>query len=597
MNMTMTAWARRLSERQSGEAFDRPAFYLYDYNNRDEITSTAAFDGSDPNDQTRPMPEQTRFYQYDAIGNRQKILEGAEQSGYSLNSLNQYTQVSGDTPAVMTYDANGNLTTINNDTTDSRYSYNAENRLVGYEPIKPRKNDTRVTFTYDYMGRRAEKKTFTFSNNNWKPAKHTYFIYDGWNLLAEIDLNAKKETNYVWGLDRGGSLHGPAGGVGGLLARIDKGQQVTHYTYDNRGNASQLISSDGTIISTYQYDPYGNLLPGSSPNVDPNPFRFSTKYHDSDLNLYNYGYRHYSPTTGRWLTRDPIGELGGKNLYTFANNSINNIDSNGLYVYDIHYIAVFATLIAAGQSTQDAWEIAYYSSYPDMDKRYDAISNAIPAFFGSEDGIKYQEYLHSLNGKSLDEIEILRKCTTCLIKNDQESTMSITMNDHQVDGILLHLLGDTYGHLELEYIWENDEIVDYGAGDKTYSGGLGHLFDITFPDMVAYRPELANEFLWSVFQLFGAEYSLDMNIIKASIKNLALPKFPTANSVFDIMHQELLLRNKFGDDLSPDFLNFNPNTNDVLDSSVKEKFGVKEIQPSEMGNLLDIVIRCSEGKK
>ncbi len=207
--------------------------------------------------------------------------------------------------------------------------------------------------------------------------RHIYFMYDGWNLLAEIDLNSKEETHYVWGLDLGGRIHGPAGGVGGLLTRIDKDQKIAHYTYDNRGNVSQLINSDGTIISTYQYDPYGNLLTDSSPDTDQNPFKFSTKYHDSDLNLYNYGYRHYSPTTGRWLTRDPISNLGGTNLYTFANNSINNIDSNGLYVYDIHYVAVFATLRAAGQSAQDAWEIAYYSSYPDMDKRYDAASNLL----------------------------------------------------------------------------------------------------------------------------------------------------------------------------------------------------------------------------
>ena len=37
-----------------------------------------------------------------------------------------------------------------------------------------------------------------------------------------------------------------------------------------------------------------------------------------------YNYRDYNPTDGRWLTRDPIGEQGGRNLYRFAgNNSLN----------------------------------------------------------------------------------------------------------------------------------------------------------------------------------------------------------------------------------------------------------------------------------
>ncbi len=52
-----------------------------------------------------------------------------------------------------------------------------------------------------------------------------------------------------------------------------------------------------------------------------NPFRFSTKYCDDETGHYYYGYRYYSPTQGRWLSRDPIGEYGGLNLYAFVNNN------------------------------------------------------------------------------------------------------------------------------------------------------------------------------------------------------------------------------------------------------------------------------------
>jgi RHS repeat-associated protein len=34
-----------------------------------------------------------------------------------------------------------------------------------------------------------------------------------------------------------------------------------------------------------------------------------------------YGFRHYDPVTGRWPSRDPIGERGGYNLYGFVFNS------------------------------------------------------------------------------------------------------------------------------------------------------------------------------------------------------------------------------------------------------------------------------------
>lgn len=35
---------------------------------------------------------------------------------------------------------------------------------------------------------------------------------------------------------------------------------------------------------------------------------------------HDYGYRYYDPVTGRWPSRDPIGEQGGVNLYGFVGN-------------------------------------------------------------------------------------------------------------------------------------------------------------------------------------------------------------------------------------------------------------------------------------
>jgi RHS repeat-associated protein len=47
---------------------------------------------------------------------------------------------------------------------------------------------------------------------------------------------------------------------------------------------------------------------------------------------YYYGYRYYSPSLGRWLSRDPIGEIRGMNLFRFVRNSpLIFIDKLGLY--------------------------------------------------------------------------------------------------------------------------------------------------------------------------------------------------------------------------------------------------------------------------
>jgi hypothetical protein len=47
--------------------------------------------------------------------------------------------------------------------------------------------------------------------------------------------------------------------------------------------------------------------------------------------LIYYGYRYYDPVTGRWPSRDPIGENGGVNLYGFVgNDGVNRWDILGL---------------------------------------------------------------------------------------------------------------------------------------------------------------------------------------------------------------------------------------------------------------------------
>ena len=58
----------------------------------------------------------------------------------------------------------------------------------------------------------------------------------------------------------------------------------------------------------------------------------STKYLDDSTGWYYYGFRYYSPELGRWLSRDPIGEKGGPNVYGFAGNSpANAFDLYGLW--------------------------------------------------------------------------------------------------------------------------------------------------------------------------------------------------------------------------------------------------------------------------
>ena len=62
-----------------------------------------------------------------------------------------------------------------------------------------------------------------------------------------------------------------------------------------------------------------------------NPFRFATKYADTETGLVQYNTRYYSPGMGRFVNRDPLGEQGGHNLYAYVrNNAINRWDYLGM---------------------------------------------------------------------------------------------------------------------------------------------------------------------------------------------------------------------------------------------------------------------------
>ncbi len=242
----------------------------------------------------------------------------SESTGYVPNQLNQYDQKMSMTKPESTdfiYDDDGNLVStnemINGDMKNTIYIYDAENRLKSIEPEIPEEGDQKLFFEYDYMGRRVIKDVSTFESGSYQPGTHSNYVYDGWNLIEEIiyDDQGMKSRYYVWGMDLSQSIQG-AGGIGGLLATID-GSSTYYYQYDANGNVGQLVNgSDGSIAAHYEYDPFGNLNYSTGAYAEDNPFRFSTKFFDTETELYYYGHRYYSNTLGRWLNRDPIGEEG-----------------------------------------------------------------------------------------------------------------------------------------------------------------------------------------------------------------------------------------------------------------------------------------------
>jgi RHS repeat-associated protein len=87
----------------------------------------------------------------------------------------------------------------------------------------------------------------------------------------------------------------------------------------------------GATPTQHEYGPFDEVIRATGPLAKANTFRFSTKYQDDETDMVYYGYRYYNASTGRWLSRDLIAERGGKNLYSFVNNSsLNQVDRFGL---------------------------------------------------------------------------------------------------------------------------------------------------------------------------------------------------------------------------------------------------------------------------
>jgi len=234
------------------------------------------------------------------------------------------------------YDFDGNLVA------DARWNYgwDGENRLTEVTTAAPALAAgvprERYRYVYDSRSRRIARtvESWDLDAGAWVVEKNERFVYDDWNVVAVVDATGAVVQRYVWGNDLSGTPQG-AGGVGGLLAAADATSGRSWcYAYDGNGNVSAVVDlADGAKVGRYDYDAFGRTIAtwGDEGLAGVNAYRFSTKPLEG-TGLYYYGFRYYQPETGRWQSRDPLGERGGINLYAFiGNTAFNRLDILGLY--------------------------------------------------------------------------------------------------------------------------------------------------------------------------------------------------------------------------------------------------------------------------
>ncbi len=256
-------------------------------------------------------------FAFDEIGN---------QTQFACNATNE-TTIEGD--FVPAYDADGNATLIKTATGMWSVSYNAENRPVRFECAG---TQTVVETNYDYLGRRFEKKITVAGTTTL----HHRYVYRGFLQIACLDLT-RAGTPALWFV-----FWDPTQPTATRPLAIQKNGTWFVYGHDLTKNVCEVFGSDGYIKTTYSYSPFGNV--SSVGNFEQN-FQWSSEFYDPELDLVYYNYRHYSPITARWLSRDPIEEHGGLNLYCFVgNNPCIFFDSQGGFAIAIGGLGIGSSI-------------------------------------------------------------------------------------------------------------------------------------------------------------------------------------------------------------------------------------------------------------
>jgi RHS repeat-associated protein len=217
------------------------------------------------------------------------------------------------------YDAAGNTLSDGQRT----FTYNDAGRM-----ITATQNSLTTSYQYNALGQRVKKTNATT----------TYFVYDeAGHLAGEYDQAGNLIEELVW--------------LGDIpVASIRNNEQGNgvgvFYIHTDHLNAPTKLtrSTDNQIVWRWDHDPYGNGTPNEDPDgnglfVNFN-LRYPGQYFDQETGLlYNY-FRYYDPTTGKYITSDPIGLEGGINTYAYSGGDpLANFDIDGLEVRIVGHIA------------------------------------------------------------------------------------------------------------------------------------------------------------------------------------------------------------------------------------------------------------------
>ncbi len=218
-------------------------------------------------------------------GNNTLTIQATDANGNQREKIWDVTGITGAT-ASPTYDFNGNCLSDGVRT----YEWDANDRMTAII-IGPQRSE----LTYDGMGRRVR----IVEKTNGTVTSDRRFVWIGAEIVQERD-SANAVTKRFSG-------HGALGSAGVVL-----------YLRDHLGSVREVMDTAGAVRARYDYEVYGKQRKISG-DLEAE-FGFTGHYQHVPSGLALTWFRAYDPGTGRWMSRDPIGEAGGLNLYGYVGN-------------------------------------------------------------------------------------------------------------------------------------------------------------------------------------------------------------------------------------------------------------------------------------